>query len=161
LVGAGCTVYPSSVPAKPAYDTDVRPIFLAHCTRCHGAGPGDGSANVTTLPTGPDAASQFSTSEVRNFIFLAYYLTQYNSTNCEMDDAGVTNPACHQGALTVASSLSPYIDSDPSALFHMPPPPAQSLNDYERAVVDSWCQNPICSNSSNPDPIICPPGSGP
>ena len=34
LGAAGCSTYPAT-PAEPAFDTDVLPIFQAHCTRCH------------------------------------------------------------------------------------------------------------------------------
>ena len=52
LGGAGCSVYPSS-PVEPAFDTDVLPIFQAHCTHCHDNNP-DGGAPPTTVYR-PDA----------------------------------------------------------------------------------------------------------
>ena len=52
LGGVGCSIYPAA-PAEPAYDTDVLPIFQAHCTRCHGNGPDGGSLNVPTETTVP------------------------------------------------------------------------------------------------------------
>ncbi len=52
LGAAGCSVYPSA-PAEPAYDTDVLPIFQAHCTRCHDNNL-DGGANSLGKRAGHD-----------------------------------------------------------------------------------------------------------
>ena len=53
LGAAGCSVYPSA-PAEPAFDTDVLPIFKAHCTRCHDNNPDGGGTNHEVYR--PDAA---------------------------------------------------------------------------------------------------------
>ena len=49
---ASCSTTVASTPSQPAYDSDVRPILMAHCVRCHGAGD---ALNVPTEPTGPNA----------------------------------------------------------------------------------------------------------
>src|SRR3954447_26741813 len=53
LGAAGCSTY-SSAPGQPAFDTDVLPIFQAHCTRCHDNNPDGGGANHEVFR--PDAA---------------------------------------------------------------------------------------------------------
>jgi hypothetical protein len=140
--GAGCTAYPSA-PADPVYETDVRPIFLAHCTRCHGDGPDGGG--VRTIP---------GASTPPGALPLACY-TQYGSS-----------PACHFGAISDVSLFEAYIGTN--SMTPMPPPPAPSLNSYEQAVILNWAAEatpttaPKCSDSPNPDPaLFCPSGSYP
>ena len=45
--GVGCSTYPAA-PAQPAFDTDVLPIFQAHCTRCHDNNPDGGPLQPTS-----------------------------------------------------------------------------------------------------------------
>lgn len=135
---AGCTAYPSA-PTDPVYETDVRPIFLAHCARCHGDGPDGGG--VRTIP---------GASTPPGALPLACF-TQYGSS-----------PACHFGAVADVGSFEAYIGSNPS--IPMPPPPAPPLNSYEQAVILNWAAEatPKCSNSPNPDPaLFCIAGSYP
>ena len=97
------------VPANPSYATDVRPIFLAHCVRCHGAGG--------TLQFGPDAGTRKP---------LQCYLDIYDDVgDCTSDP---TN--CKRGALFCAA----YI---PSIFATMPPAPA-TINSWEREVLTRW-----------------------
>jgi hypothetical protein len=150
LGGVGCTTYPSP-PAKPAFDTDVLPIFQAHCTRCHGNGPDGGTLNAGGVPGSnehPATATQ-------------PYLTQYGETCLPLSDGTPgtcqNNPKnCRCGAydFAVDGMIEAYLD--PNSLQPMPPPPAPPLNDWELKVVKAWVANPICSNSPNPDPTICP-----
>ncbi len=130
------------VPAVPAYDTDVRPIFMAHCVRCHGAGPDGGTINTATEPTGPDGGPL--ASDPVNTI--GYYLNVYKA-------------AGKAGALTSATGgiQSPLYRKIHAAVLPMPPPPAPLLDDWALKILDAWIVNPICSRSPNPDPSICPP----
>jgi hypothetical protein len=126
------------VPAEPAFDTDVRPIFMSHCVRCHGAGPDGGTINTATQPTGPDAALLASDAIGTT----PYYLNVYTA-------------AGKVGALACAkATLKGKIHA---AVLPMPPPPAPLLDDWALKVLDAWIANPICSRSPNPDPTICPP----
>jgi hypothetical protein len=143
-VGAGCTSYPSA-PSDPAYDTDVLPIFEAHCNRCHGNGPDGGSLNVAAgtqdTAMGPPLAC----------------FTQYGLN----PDAGVGS--CTAGANSQAPAIGSYVHSTMVGM-QMPPPPAAQLNSYELGVIDAWvAESPRkCSNSPNPDPALhCPSGSYP
>jgi hypothetical protein len=140
-VGAGCTSYPSP-PSEPAFDTDVLPIFQAHCTRCHGDGPDGGSRNTVPGSSKSGALPPLSC------------LTQFSGS-----DAG----ACTTGANDEAGNrmLDTFVHgtNDP-----MPPPPAAPLNSYELGVIDAWvAENPLkCSDSPNPDPALnCTAGSYP
>ncbi len=141
LGAAGCTAYPSA-PSDPAYDTDVRPIFLAHCARCHGNGPNGGSINIV-----PGASSQ-------GYNPIACF-TQYGTNNNANPDGG-----CFYGAEADHTVIGTYVhSSDPT--IEMPPPPAPRLNSHELDVIDAWLAvvPPKCSNSSNPDPaFFCPDG---
>jgi hypothetical protein len=141
---AGCTLYPSA-PAGPAYDTDVRPIFEAHCNRCHGDGPDGGSLN--------NAAGTQDTGLTPTGCF-----TQFGVN----PDAGTGG--CTTGANAQAPQISMYVHSTAVGI-QMPPPPAPSLNSYELGVIDAWVAEPMprkCSNSPNPDPALhCPSGSYP
>jgi hypothetical protein len=144
LGAAGCTVSLSSAPAEPAFDTDVRPIFLAHCVRCHGAGPDGGLLNVASVP-GVDYGSAPPLETT------GPCLNQFNGN----PDAG-GQFGCRGGAATsrYLTELSTYVK--PGYPLRMPPPPAPVLNDWELAVIDAWVAEnpPICSRSSNPDPAL-------
>ena len=152
LGGAGCTSYPSP-PSQPAFDTDVLPIFEAHCNRCHGNGPDGGSLNTASVPgmVYPDGGGPIAAQ--------GPFLTQFGDTCSPLADGsagtcqnGADCPRC--GAFIYAGELDRYLNPDFS--LRMPPPPAPLLNDYELKVVKAWAAHPICSNSANPDPTICP-----
>lgn len=130
------------VPAEPAYDTDVRPIFMSHCIRCHGAGPDGGTINTATQPTGPDGAALASD----NLSTTPYWLNVYKAPG----KAGAL--ACAMGG-TLKTKIH-------GGVLPMPPPPAPLLDDWALKVLDAWIANPICSRSPTPDPTICPPDAG-
>ena len=148
-LAAGCG---PPVPVSPSYEADVRPIFMSHCVRCHGAG---GMINQAHEPTGPDAAPLPSDPR-KPLNSFDVYLNQYADTNCTMGDAGV--PAtCHRGAqywAAEANGIGARLRGIPPS--PMPPPPAPPLSDWELKVVNAWLANPVCSNSATPDPAICP-----
>jgi hypothetical protein len=169
LSAVGCT---QAVPEVPAYDVDVRPIVLAHCTRCHGNGMADGgSLNNARQPTGPYDGAARLISDPIDLQFEPLYLTQYaDSGNCQISDGGLRDSSCHYGALTAATSppaaamlfnLSGRIHGTPGTGVRMPPAPAPPLDAWELKVMDAWIANPICSNARSPDTALCPPGVGP
>jgi mono/diheme cytochrome c family protein len=144
---AGCQ---PAAPASPSFEADVRPIYMSHCVRCHGAG---GTLNNALAPV-PDGG-------LLGPLISNVWLDQYgNSGAC-----GATvdpNAPCHFGALTFATDTETVIHETGTVLT-MPPPPAPRLNDWELKVVDAWVAEkptPVCSNSANPDPTICPPDAG-
>jgi hypothetical protein len=146
LGAAGCTVYPAT-PAQPAYDTDVLPIFLAHCTRCHDNNLDGGlnmpvSAPNMTYVGGP-------------MVGIPLYLTQYGP--CSDVDGGVVLCTGAGSPRTVAN-VGSYIHRTDS--LRMPLPPAPPLDEWETKVIDAWVAEkpmPICSNSAHPDPaLLCP-----
>jgi hypothetical protein len=138
-----------AVPAVPSYESDVRPIFLARCVRCHGAGGmenGDLAPDGALLTAAPPA--------------LGPYLDHYEDQNCTpATDGGARPDSCKLGAFSLSSVIGEIVE--PSSPTRMPPPPAPSLDDWQIAVVERWVKNPICSNRPNPDPTICPAGAGP
>jgi hypothetical protein len=136
-LAAGCG---PPVPVSPSYEADVRPIFMSHCVRCHGAG---GMINQAHEPTGPDAAP-LPSDPVKP---LNCYLNQYADTNCTADDAGVVPANCHKGAQTWAAptvnglpGIGARLRGTPPS--PMPPPPAPPLSDWELKVVNAWLANP-------------------
>jgi hypothetical protein len=153
-LAAGCD---PPVPSPVSYEADVRPIFMSHCVRCHGAG---GTLNEALLPTGPDAAP--SATDPASGKPLHCYLDQYGDTgDCTPGDGGIS-ASCHQGALRWATigANSIGIRVHGSLPSPMPPPPAPRLDAWELKVIDAWVLNPVCSSAARPDPAICPPDSG-
>jgi len=106
------------VPEKPTYTKDVKPIFDAHCVRCHGAG---GSLNTVTPSVIPPKSC---------------YLQQYNNEG----DCSVATPPCKMGAMAPLcfGLAANYIELPDNATFHMPPLPAEALNDWEKEVIKKW-----------------------
>jgi len=159
---ASCSTTVASAPAQPAYDVDVRPILMAHCARCHGAGD---ALNIPTEPTGPDAAVLPSLKTLAGKLRgLHCFLDRYPADNgqCAPLDSGALSDSCRFGALYWAQNHHISTDIDrTSGPLQMPPPPAQGLDDWEKQVLSNWEQNPICSKSPTPDTTICPPDAGP
>jgi hypothetical protein len=119
VVLAGCE---EPVPATPSFATDVRPIFEAHCVRCHGAG---GTLNVD--PRSEEVAQPAS------------YLGQYDDVvDCTPDAAGNAPPTCVGGARYEAEigNIKPFIHGEVDP--RMPPPPSDPLSRWELAVIDNW-----------------------
>jgi hypothetical protein len=151
LLAAGCQ---PATPASPSYEADVRPIFMSHCIRCHGAG---GNLNNALAPVQDGGMLNPQVSDV--------WLDQYVDTGACGATSDPNNP-CHFGALTWAQNTTDGIEFAihvTGNIETMPPPPAPRLNDWELKVVDAWLAEkpvPVCSNSANPDPTICPPDAG-
>ncbi|MFL5304343.1 MAG: hypothetical protein ACJ8F1_03980 [Polyangia bacterium] len=145
---ASCSTTVASTPSQPAYDTDVRPILMAHCVRCHGAGD---ALNVPTEPTGPNAPVQ------ANIAGSAAMFKAFNMYFDRYDDA-TPKVGAHSAAPSIVSTVNGTIKRpDPKA---MPPAPAPQLDDWEVDVIKAWSSHPICSTDPNPDPAICPNGPG-
>lgn len=144
---AACNATTASVPDQPAYDLDVRPILMAHCARCHGAGD---ALNVPTEPTGPGAPPIPSVAGMPadTFNALNFYLDRYDNDGTKI---GAKN-ASGSFATTVGPGAKP-----PPVL--MPPAPAPKLTDWEADVLLAWAKNPICSNSDGTSDL-CPNGPG-
>lgn len=154
IAGAGCNST-APIPAEPAYDTDVRPILMAHCVRCHGAG---GSLNVATEPTGPDAAVLPSIAgSVGSFKALPTYFDQFGTTGtCTADTNGNYPADCRLGASIYATTMPSYIHAATNLPEAMPPPPAPRLDDWALGVIDAWAKESpvICSHA--PSSSLCP-----
>ena len=147
LGAAGCTVYPSP-PSDPAYDTDVLPIFLAHCTRCHDNNLDGGASAAVTAPGVTDPTSLTAG--------LTLYLRNYG---CQNPDGG-TPTICTTGAANprTLGNIGIYIHR--TDYLRMPYAPSPPLNDWELKVLDEWLAEkptPVCSHSANPNPaLLCP-----
>jgi hypothetical protein len=140
LGAAGCSVYPAA-PAEPAFDTDVLPIFQAHCTRCHDNNP-DGGGNNPVVRPGADGGSKPAT------------IPQFNVFGPCPGDVPTTCDGVGSAGALIESRIHLT-----NSIFAMPPPPSRPLDDWEMKVVDAWAAEPvpICSNSAHPDPaLLCP-----
>src|SRR5262245_6176925 len=81
---AGCSSTPEPpVPTDPSYATDVRPILLARCVSCHGAGDMlSGDPPGSALPGPPPNG----------------YLDHYEDRgNCGDADGGLPDLTCKRG----------------------------------------------------------------
>jgi mono/diheme cytochrome c family protein len=123
LAGLALAACDRPVPATPSYEADVRPIFLAHCVRCHGAG---GTLNADPRSIEPYAAS-------------GGYLDHYEDpTDCTPDAMGRTPATCEHGALHEAQVglIKVYLHGPINP--RMPLAPAAPLDSWELDVIDNW-----------------------
>ena len=145
LGAAGCSVYPSS-PVAPAFDTDVLPIFQAHCTRCHD----------NNLDGGPNHAAYRPDANGGPLPAGAPHLALFGP--CYPSDGGA--PVCYANAAAYRVLIGTDIHRAESDILRMPLPPARQLDEWELNVIDAWLAEkpiPICSRSANPDPaLLCP-----
>ena len=157
IAGAGCNAYPAA-PTNPAYDLDVRPVLMAHCARCHGAG---GTLNLPTEPTGPGAPPIPSVADPTvqsGFALYNLYVTQFDtSPGCDLTPPSDCKVGAGRSAALIASAVDPTMTKPP--LF-MPPAPAPQLNDWEIGILANWAKNAVCSNATTVDLAICPHGPG-
>ena len=149
LLGAalatGCNASGASAPSQPAFDTDVLPIFQAHCTRCHGAG---GTLNVAHEPTGPDAGVLASINQnltLNTFQTQRVYLDIFPDTegDCSSTDAGSLPVSCKHGAHYFVRSFDNSIGPTAKPPLLMPPAPAPRLDDWEYQVVENWIKTDL------------------
>lgn len=155
---AGCDTNGAAVPSQPAFDVDVRPILMAHCVRCHGAG---GKQNVPTEPTGPDAAVLASIrTTASSLAAIDAFYDQFGQTgDCTFGDGGYP-PSCRFGASSYATEFTGFVRHGLPPDKQMPPPPAPVLDDWAIQTLTDWAAeapNLICSRSASPDPALaCP-----
>jgi hypothetical protein len=123
LMAAGISACSSSsppVPDMPTYAVDVKPILLAHCVRCHGAGGTLNADPSSSLPYPPPNG----------------YFDHYEDlTDCTPGDGGVVPDTCKYGAASLAGAMKFYVNSDDTP---MPPPPAPRLSAHDREVITRW-----------------------
>lgn len=122
---AGCTPEEN---VRPSFETDVKPIFQAHCVRCHGAGGtlnGDPTSQGMPIYQNPPALG---------------YLDNYDDQgDCP---SGTLSP-CKRGAYFYATDgkliMTGYLNGKPAP---MPPPPAAPLTDWEKDTILFWLLHP-------------------
>jgi hypothetical protein len=123
LVGCG-----PEVPANPTYSNDVRPIFMAHCVRCHGA---NDSLNIF-----PESESLGAPS--------VCYLQRFEDTGDCVAAVDCKRGAGFCGTLMAGSPPGSYISTrtipskENAYAPEMPPPSAEPLNAWEIEVIDRW-----------------------
>jgi hypothetical protein len=112
---------PEHVPFEPTFATDVRPIMLSRCVRCHGGG---GTLNKDPDHTGLGAGA----APIDGF---------FDRLEDDCPDGAVTG--CH-GLLhyaTPPAQLPLYIHATSDDM-RMPPPPSRPLSDLQLQVIDRW-----------------------
>jgi hypothetical protein len=119
LLAIGCGPPPG--PDKPSFATDIRPIMLAHCVRCHGAG---GKLNAD-----PDSIGAMYRNKAPNALFLD---TFEDPSNCPVASC----QGARKGAPFFANFL-PGMGDD-----RMPPKPSDPLSDTQIELVLRWAKNP-------------------
>jgi len=112
------------VPSAPTYTKDVQPILAAHCVRCHGAN------------------DMLNAMEAYGSIMkpALCYLDRYDDTG---DCTTVGSTTCQRGAAWCASPaggnrIPVFLTGDPAVGQLMPPPPSDSLNQWEIDVLTRW-----------------------
>jgi len=108
------------VPDMPTYAVDVKPILLANCVRCHGAG---GTLNVD-----PASSLQYAPPN-------GYFDHYEDQGDCMPGDAGIIPSSCKYGAASLAMAMQVYVTS---CDFPMPPPPAPRLSARDQLIITRW-----------------------
>ena len=123
---AGCQ---EAVPGQPTYTTDLKPLFEAHCVRCHSADGVDGG-------TGQDPRSVLGTDHPVS------HLNSYADVgDCDLDGAAVAQVPCVRGAFFEATvgPMSAYLHL--TSVLRMPLAPSEPLTSWELSLVDKWIAN--------------------
>ena len=110
------------VPANPTYTNDVRPIFIAHCVRCHGAGDMLNAMLVNGVSQAPKHC----------------YLQRYEN---EGDCTNLIDPACKPGAGSALCTAQVPPKITLTNTLRMPAPPSDPLTDWEKDVIIRWRDN--------------------
>lgn len=127
LAGAalGCGSEMPEVPANPTYASDVAPILNLHCIRCHGLADMLHTMIVNGYPNSPSTC----------------YLQRYEDEgNCAVPGSA----DCMHGAgycgtrMGTDSLITAMINMPNGSTGRMPPPPADPLSDFEKAVINRW-----------------------
>jgi hypothetical protein len=129
-LAAGCE---EPVPGQPTYTANIRPLFEAHCTRCHSADGPDGGTGLD-----PRALNGYATDNPPS------HLDVYASSgDCNTDGAANVVP-CVPGAMFSATgglkgTLYFYVHGTGAS--RMPPAPAEGLDGWELSLIDRWLAN--------------------
>jgi hypothetical protein len=122
---AGCQ---EPLPGQPTYTTDIKPLFEAHCVRCHSADGVDGG-------TGQDPRSVLPTDHPNS------HLNSFADVGDCDPDAAATGVLCVRGAQFEAlqGPMSGYLHTTTS--IRMPLAPSEPLTSWELSLVDKWIAN--------------------
>jgi hypothetical protein len=115
------------LPGQPTYTTEIKPLFEAHCVRCHSPDGVDGG-------TGQDPRSVLPTDMPQQS-----YLNMFADTgDCDLDGNAIPTTRCWRGAHYEATMgpMSGYLHTTSS--FRMPLAPSEPLTSWELALVDKW-----------------------
>jgi hypothetical protein len=125
---SGCS---PTVPANPSFATDVQPIFMARCVRCHD----ETLRSEPPLPGLPAKAPAIC--HLNRYASMGDCVTA-GSTTCSRGASECANLPPPMSGSYIGPKVDPAFEHDPG---RMPPPPADALNDYESAVINRWLTN--------------------
>jgi hypothetical protein len=125
---AGCQ---EPVPGQPTYTTDIKPLFEAHCVRCHSADGVDGSTGKD-----PRAINGYATDQP-----VSHLGSFADVGDCDPDAGFDAQPPCVRGAQyeALVGPMSLYIHTTLSV--RMPLAPSEPLTSWELSLVDKWIAN--------------------
>ena len=127
-VALGCGSDMPEVPANPTYTNDVAPILNVHCIRCHGLGDMLHTMIVNGYPNSPVAPVTCTVTRTKGTASIR------------------TASTCKRGAgycgtfdtIAMDSLITSMINMSNDSSSRMPPPPADPLSDFEKAVINRW-----------------------
>jgi hypothetical protein len=119
------------VPFAPLFETDVKPLFMSQCVRCHGAGE-----MLRPDPTIPGRKPTSCYLDHLEDVGPGCTSTPVDLATCQR---GVLNPLCMAFLQGYFPATMPK-RTDPA---RMPPPPSEVLNDWEHEVIVRWLANPL------------------
>jgi hypothetical protein len=135
-VSAACQ---PDVPFAPLFETDVKPVFMAHCVRCHGAGDMLRGEPYVNPATGQPTLDPSTGMPLRRLPMYCY-LDRYDSVGDCPNGAD-----CVMGARDCVGLLEtrfPPMGGVPET-YRMPPPPSEPLNEWEQEVLRRWLDFPL------------------
>jgi uncharacterized membrane protein len=116
------------VPGAPTYTVEIKPLFEAHCVRCHSADGVDGGTGMD-----PRALNGYNTDHP------ASHLNSFADVgDCDPDAASVPPVRCVRGAHFEALQGPMQIYVHATSSIRMPPAPAEALTSWELSLLDNW-----------------------
>jgi hypothetical protein len=123
LVAAGCSV--EDTPHAPTFATDIKPIMLSRCVRCHGAGGRLNLDEHTTANVGRPFDGFFDRME----------------DDCPDGQASGCHGLGHYTTGALKTRLLNLIHGGKGDIGPMPPLPAPALTSHQIGIVELWLAN--------------------
>jgi hypothetical protein len=138
-LAAACS--PEPAPLNPSYATDVEPIMLSRCVRCHN------QAAITSSNFVPDPLSsdplQAPNGAFESLADPANCTTRLGLPCRGLASYTMTNPANQPAGVPGPDNFKSRIHQDHKLGLPMPPSPSPALSDRELEIMDRWFANPL------------------